>query len=353
MKRFITRKFLVLLVLFVTLSISGFARDWWKNPATVYIKHAPRVVAVGDVHGGFPQMADTLETLKIARRDAHDPMVLHWCGGNTVLLFIGDLVDRGLFAKDVMDQVNSLQKQAPTTGGRVITLIGNHEIMLLNGTVKARAAEPGHKEQVGSQMTIDSFRNGGLDFDQVVSPQGRYGKWIRTWPMYAIVNGYLFVHAGLSDQKTTAKKILEQFRAGIESNTWDQGIFVDKRGPFWNRGWWKKPDLVKYWRREFQVDGFVFGHTIGALGNAGLIDIQGKEVISIDIGMTPMYANSNGGALLITTRPDGNMYFRARYPDQPERLLFTVPAPKEAASTADPDIRNSYPVPAQAGSAQN
>jgi hypothetical protein len=89
-----------------------------------------RVVAVGDVHGSIDGLTSILtETGLIDEQN-------RWAGGNAVLVQTGDLLDRGVAVREVMDLLMRLQQEAPATGGRVIVLLGNHETMNLAAIVR-------------------------------------------------------------------------------------------------------------------------------------------------------------------------------------------------------------------------
>ena len=97
---------------------AGFRERWARSPAT---PGGRLVYAVGDIHG----RADLLRSLmgKIS-----DDASRASPGAQPVLVFVGDYVDRGPGAKDVIDQVIALQ-----LAGRfeVRSLKGNHEEFLL------------------------------------------------------------------------------------------------------------------------------------------------------------------------------------------------------------------------------
>merc|ERR1719277_290686 len=54
---------------------------------------------------------------------------VRWTGGDATLVQTGDMVDRGDYARDLYALFAELRRQAPLSGGRVINLIGNHELM--------------------------------------------------------------------------------------------------------------------------------------------------------------------------------------------------------------------------------
>ena len=94
----------------------------------------PAIVSISDIHGYLEDARQALLTL-----DDHpdfEPVVtadsdglLHWADNNYVLVFNGDLVDRGPRNEDVMAMVARLIDEAPP--GRVRVTLGNPEWMIL------------------------------------------------------------------------------------------------------------------------------------------------------------------------------------------------------------------------------
>jgi len=87
----------------------------------------PLIVSVSDIHGYLGAARSALLTV----RDHPDfpPIVvsddsgrLHWADGQYVLVFNGDLVDRGPVNDDVLDLVAQLAAEAPP--GRVRVTLG-------------------------------------------------------------------------------------------------------------------------------------------------------------------------------------------------------------------------------------
>ncbi len=331
--------FVLLFTFLLVFSANGaFARDWEKYPAWIEITGAKRVCAVGDVHGGFDELAATLKALKVANRTAKDSFRFRWAGSDSVLVFVGDFNDRGLYTKQVYDAVMDLQQQAEKAGGQVVALMGNHEVMLLNGQIEEWAKTlTSHKKQ-HYQNTLDSFTKDGLDFHQAISEKGLYGSWIRNRPLFAVVNGFMFVHAGLPNTPLTKSNLAADFKDDIEKGNFKAGIFMNHDSVLWNRDWWKDDELVERNLKLLGVMGVVFGHTIGALGEKGRIVAKDNRLVSIDIGMTPAYGNSKGGGLIISNSASYHLVFRAVYPDRPEELLFSVKMP----ASAYPNQRRSY-----------
>jgi 3',5'-cyclic AMP phosphodiesterase CpdA len=52
-----------------------------------------------------------------------------WVGGTDILVQTGDIVDRGTYALDIYRLMRKLRSQAEGLGGRVVSILGNHEVM--------------------------------------------------------------------------------------------------------------------------------------------------------------------------------------------------------------------------------
>src|SRR5438093_4568320 len=89
-----------------------------------------RVVAIGDIHGDYDAFVGILQRAQLIGPTKR------WAGAKTILAQTGDFLDRGPKARDVMDLLMSLQKDAPRAGGRVVVLMGNHEAMNIFGDLR-------------------------------------------------------------------------------------------------------------------------------------------------------------------------------------------------------------------------
>lgn len=114
--------------------IDGPARDGPEQFTTRHSTH-PHIVSVSDVHGYLDELHNSLLTL--TDHPDYAPVVtaegngqLHWTDNNYVLVFNGDLVDRGPANEKVLKLVSRLAKEAPP--GRVRVTLGNHEAIALS-----------------------------------------------------------------------------------------------------------------------------------------------------------------------------------------------------------------------------
>lgn len=82
-----------------------------------------RVVAIGDLHGDIDAARRALRLAgAIGEGDS-------WIGGRLVVVQTGDQIDRGEDDRQVLDLFEDLKRDAKLSGGEVIALAGNHEIM--------------------------------------------------------------------------------------------------------------------------------------------------------------------------------------------------------------------------------
>jgi hypothetical protein len=101
---------------------------------TTHEETPPAIVSISDIHGYLAETRHALLTLRDHPECA--PVVtadsdgrLHWAGENYVLVFNGDLIDRGPDNEGVLAMVGRLIEEAPS--GRVRVTLGNHEWMVL------------------------------------------------------------------------------------------------------------------------------------------------------------------------------------------------------------------------------
>lgn len=78
-----------------------------------------------DVHGHKVELVSALGSAGLV--DAAG----HWSGGEAILWFLGDFLDRGPDGIGVIDLVMRLQSEARNSGGAVHALLGNHEVLAL------------------------------------------------------------------------------------------------------------------------------------------------------------------------------------------------------------------------------
>ena len=225
-----------------------------------------RIVAVGDLHGDFAAWT------AIARAAGLVDVKGHWAGGKTILVQTGDVVDRGPDSRDILRQLQSLQREAPANGGKVIALIGNHEAMNMTGDLRyvsageystfsdarsaarrerfytdhrvalvtdARRRDPSLSAAAIHDAFIKATPLGMVEHAQAWRPDGSIGKWVLANNAVAVVGGTIFVHGGISPKYASlgAEEINRRVRASLTVlDTADTAIINDDLGPLWYRG---------------------------------------------------------------------------------------------------------------------
>src|ERR1700675_2001895 len=204
--------------------VLGATAGAWAGPTNV--PAGPEsVVAIGDVHGDFDDF------VAILRRTGLTDQQNHWTGGKTTFVQVGDQIDRGPKPREVMDLMMALEKEAPQAGGRVVSLLGNHEVMNIMGDLRyvtpanyAGFADSNsdQRQKAGYQQYV-KWRNshpqlltelpqpmeiteaewmarhpvGFVEHAEAFSPKGIYGKWVRGHAALAAINEVVFLHGGL------------------------------------------------------------------------------------------------------------------------------------------------------------
>ncbi|XP_066385711.1 shewanella-like protein phosphatase 1 isoform X5 [Miscanthus floridulus] len=108
------------------------------DPPTVVSAPGRRIVAIGDVHGDLSQTRAALVLAGVLSAESEDHL---WTGGRTVLVQVGDILDRGEDEIAILSLLSSLNMQAKSQGGAVFQVNGNHETMNVEGDF--RYCDPG------------------------------------------------------------------------------------------------------------------------------------------------------------------------------------------------------------------
>lgn len=147
-----------------------------------------RMVVIGDIHGDIRRFKDILIDAKIINAN------IEWVAEppNTIVVQMGDQVDSinrdsALEDWEVLPDVemiyftNLLNKMALSKGGRVISLIGNHELMNIIGN-----------------YSYVSPKSLGNNRGELFKPGGSLSAILSQRPIVVKIGGFLFCHAGLT-----------------------------------------------------------------------------------------------------------------------------------------------------------
>lgn len=183
-----------------------------------------RIVAIGDVHGDLADFDSILRQTGLTNEKGN------WIGGATVLVQTGDVVDRGPKSRESLDLLMSLERQARKQKGKVIALLGNHEVMAMVGDLRyvspedyrgfaTERSEKIREEAYQEYLDFAAHYHSGSDappndpmqrekwmqehplgfFERrdAFGPQGLYGRWIREHDAVVQIGDVLYLHGGL------------------------------------------------------------------------------------------------------------------------------------------------------------
>jgi hypothetical protein len=210
-------------------------------PVAAAARESRRVVAIGDVHGSADGLAATL-----ARAGLIDAQQ-RWAGGKTTFVQTGDLLDRGPGVRAALDLLMALEPQAAAAGGRVQVVLGNHEVMNIiadtrdatpeifrsfaddeSESRRERAFQAASRISQGGRLDKAEWQAahpiGYVEYREALKPNGRYGRWLRSKPILAEIDGVVYMHGGVNTGFSTGSLDEINRRARRELAEWDDGV---------------------------------------------------------------------------------------------------------------------------------
>ena len=191
------------------------------------------VYVIGDVHGCYYTLMKLLEKLE----------------QESALIFVGDLIDKGNFSKEVVEFVMNSQHQC---------ILGNHESLMLEHMEDAlsnrKSSDWSEKSYFGGYKTIAQYRHDTTTLKRDMA-------WMKSLPRYIEIDKYFITHAfALPYYK---RRAMPEVYTGLMSN---RPSDKQKWGWDWEEGY-----------EEYDVIN-IYGHAV-----VDEIDL-GKNYIGIDTG---------------------------------------------------------------------
>ncbi|MBE9509233.1 MAG: ankyrin repeat domain-containing protein [Bacteroidetes bacterium] len=251
-----------------TIHFNGFAGD--TNSYELFIKkpdrdnifrNVDRVFAMGDIHGGYYELIELLKNNDIIDEN------LKWNWGKGHLVFLGDLFDRGDYVTECLWLIYRLEHEAIKAGGKVHMLLGNHELMIIDGITNDVSRKYEYLSQY-LEFNLEQFY--GNDFE--------IGKWLRSKKTIVKINNNLFVHGGISPEflntginiRNLNNLVYRYLNNELDSTEiTDVELILGDKGPFWYRGYFGNWNGYKQITEEsvdktlefFNVSRIIVGHT--------------------------------------------------------------------------------------------
>jgi len=247
-----------------------------------------RIIVLGDLHGDWDM---TIKSLKIAKLIDN---TYKWIGGDTIVVQLGDQIDRCRFTgipcdrkeatKDdeasdmkILNFFTDLHKQAQYVGGAVYSIIGNHELMNVNGDMRyvsfENIAEFDNYKKPNGTIITDGMEARKYAF----APGNKIANFLGcTRQLSLIIGSNLFVHAGVLPE--IAKKYnIQEMNQIISLYLWNklknpsnynELLNSSDYSPLWNRifGSVQQSEqscdiLMKPLEQIYKVGKIFIGHT--------------------------------------------------------------------------------------------
>ncbi len=288
-------------------------------PAESHWTGVARIVVFGDLHGDYEQYVKLLKLNALADEQ------LHWRGGRTHLVQLGDVPDRGADSLRIIRHLMRLQREAARDGGAVHALVGNHEAMNILGDLEY--VHPGEyaalvtrksarlQENYLAKVYMHRIRNdpalasdrsavmeqlktqyppGYVEHRVLWQPGGELARWVAANPTVIRINRTLFCHGGINPHVELMP--IDVINSGISATLRDAHAGPDnpatsEEGPLWYRGLTNgdeaaETEAVDRMLGFHDADRIVIAHT----PTPGRIVARfGGKVIMADTGISAFY----------------------------------------------------------------
>lgn len=272
------------------------------NESSVF-KQPSKILAISDIEGNFVPFLKLLLNNKVIDR------YLRWTFDEGHLVIVGDCFDRGEDVMECLWLIYYLEEKARKAGGYVHFLLGNHEIMNLNGDW--RYIHPKYAQS--SSVPFTALYNGNNEL----------WRWLCTKNVMEKIGDILFVHAGVAPELLHLNLSVADINNRIRpfynraNQSFDdpllKTVFNSTNSPFWYRGYYVaengvSDEVIDATLQHFGVKTIVTGHTVVSQVTSYF---DGK-VINID---TDHAAGKSEGLFIRKNR-----FYRVRYKAKRERI---------------------------------
>lgn len=217
-----------------------------------------KILVLGDLHGMYPKLLSYLQQNKVIDEEGH------WSWGKGHLVMSGDILDRGEEVTETLWFVYHLEQEAAAAGGAVHYLLGNHELMVMEGDL--RYVYPRY---------LKLFRQAKLSYEDQFSKDAVFGQWMRSRNSAIRLNELLITHAGISpmvaEQGLSLPDINNRMKQYLQQDQKDNltQLLASQQGPLWYRGYFMpgmeydtiSQDEVAQVLQQYEVAHMVVAHT--------------------------------------------------------------------------------------------
>jgi hypothetical protein len=321
--------------------MNNFKNIWNRSCSKYNILEQPsiipavnRIIVIGDIHGDIEMTVRTLKVAKLIKKEFNSVKSLTlvnrvlnenlqiWDGGDTVVVQVGDQVDRCRL-KDIPcdnplathnDEGNDwkilqfftiLHQQAQKVGGAIYSLMGNHELMNVMGDLRYVSHEGLKEFDDYTKPDGEKFVNGHEARKWAFQPGNPVSEFLAcTRQMSIIIGSNLFVHAGIVPKIAkkykieNLNKLMSLYLLNKLTNSEDYAdIFINSEtSPLWNRVYGSMgleeqdhecENLLKPLETIYNVDKIFVGHT--PIMKKGISSVCNDKVWLTDYGASKAF----------------------------------------------------------------
>jgi hypothetical protein len=234
-----------------------------------------KMLVVSDIEGNFEGFKMMLTGARVIDRN------FHWIFGKGHLVLDGDFFDRGDHVTEVLWLIYKLETEAEKAGGKVHFILGNHEILNLDGDI----------DYVNRKYLVNAPLI-GESCERWMDAGSELGRWLRTKNVVEKIGDFVFCHGGISPELARSKLSLTDINRIARQNIGKSPASISgahakavcdvQTGIYWYR------DAAKNMLTTEQVDAIlafagarrmIIGHTLVNDVTA----LYGGRVICIDL----------------------------------------------------------------------
>ena len=230
-----------------------------KNEPSIYPMPS-KLFAISDIEGNFITFRDLL-----VNNGVMSP-AYKWTFGAGHLVLNGDFFDRGLHVTECLWLIYHLEQEALKAGGYVHFILGNHEIMNMNGDLRYMR----NKYYENTYIIKEAYSNW-------YTPDTELGRWLQSKNIVEKIGTYLFTHGGISEEVAGNKADIEKINSKARDFYYKEAkaleckdeflvaLFNDKSSPFWYRGYVSETideAVLNTILTKYEVSKIVVGHSL-------------------------------------------------------------------------------------------
>ncbi len=236
-----------------------------------------KIITVSDIEGNYNTFRNFLINNKVINKN------LNWIFGKGHLVLLGDFIDRGYFSTQILWFIYKLEQEAEKKGGKVHFILGNHEIMNMQGDNRYSVSKYNIISAILEKQQLELYNSNSF-----------LGRWMASKNTIELINGNLFVHGGIDPKLLKLGINLREINEFIKKNYYrryypkrndsdlERLLLSPKNSPYWYRGYFKNSVSQKDINQiltYFNAKKIIVGHTV----QPKVRKLYNNKLIAIDV----------------------------------------------------------------------